>query len=54
MRKKKLTLSQKALSVAASTPGVGVVLNGMRTPAYVEDSMELMRIKGIQIENLFN
>jgi len=50
----KLTLSQKALSVAASTPGVGVVLNGMRTPAYVEDSMELMRIKGIQIENLFN
>jgi aryl-alcohol dehydrogenase-like predicted oxidoreductase len=42
----KLTLSQKALSVAASTPGVDVVLNGMRTPAYVHDSMEIMRIDG--------
>jgi aryl-alcohol dehydrogenase-like predicted oxidoreductase len=49
----KLTLSQKALCVAASTPGVDAVLNGMRTPAYVEDSMEIMRIEGIKMENLF-
>lgn len=32
------SLSRKALWVLASTPGVTTVLNGMRTPAYVEDS----------------
>lgn len=49
----KLSFSQKALSVAGSAPGVDVVLNGMRTPAYVEDSMKIMRIEGINAENLF-
>lgn len=49
----KLTFSQKALSVAAATPGVDVVLNGMRTPSYVDDSMGIMQIEGIKIENLF-
>jgi uncharacterized protein len=49
----RLTLSQKALCVAAGAPGLDVVLNGMRTPAYVNDSMEIMRIEGIKIENLF-
>lgn len=48
----KLTLSQKALSVAASTPGVDVVLNGMRTPAYVDDSMEVMRLEGGSVHSL--
>jgi len=43
---KRLTFSQKALSVAAATPGVDVVLNGMRTPDYVNDSMEIMKIIG--------
>jgi len=32
------SLSRKALWVLTSTPGVTCVLNGMRTPAYVEDS----------------
>ncbi len=32
-------LSRKALWIAASTPGVTCVLNGMRTPAYVENSL---------------
>ncbi|ODT44392.1 MAG: hypothetical protein ABS70_05655, partial [Nitrospira sp. SCN 59-13] len=37
------TLSQKALWVLASTPGVTCVLNGMRTPAYVEDALTVLR-----------
>jgi hypothetical protein len=32
------SLSRKALWVLTGTPGVTSVLNGMRTPAYVEDS----------------
>lgn len=39
-----LTFSQKALLVAASVSGIDVVLNGMRTPAYVKDSMKVMEI----------
>jgi uncharacterized protein len=35
-------LSRKALWVLASTPGVTCVLNGMRTPAYVADSMAVL------------
>ena len=35
-------LSRKALWVPASTPGVTCVLNGMRTPAYVADSMGIL------------
>jgi uncharacterized protein YyaL (SSP411 family)/aryl-alcohol dehydrogenase-like predicted oxidoreductase len=35
-------LSQKALWAVASTPGVTTVLNGMRTPAYVEEALEVM------------
>jgi aryl-alcohol dehydrogenase-like predicted oxidoreductase len=37
------TLSRKALWVVASTPGVGSVLNGMRTPAYVDDTLGILR-----------
>ena len=37
------TLSQKALWVLASTPGVTCVLNGMRTPAYVEDALTILQ-----------
>ncbi|MCC6142117.1 MAG: DUF255 domain-containing protein [Nitrospira sp.] len=36
------SLSRKALWVVASTPGVTSVLNGMRTPAYVEDSVGIL------------
>ena len=36
------SLSRKVLWVVASTPGVGSVLNGMRTSAYVEDSLAVL------------
>jgi uncharacterized protein YyaL (SSP411 family)/aryl-alcohol dehydrogenase-like predicted oxidoreductase len=36
------SLSRKALWVLASTPGVTCVLNGMRAPVHVEDSMAVM------------
>jgi hypothetical protein len=36
------SLSRKALWVVASTPGVGSVLNGMRTPAYVDDALGIL------------
>ncbi len=35
--------SQTALWIVSSTPGVTCVLNGMRTPAYVDDSMAVLR-----------
>jgi hypothetical protein len=37
------SLSRKALWVLASTPGVSVVLSGIRTPAYVEDALGILR-----------
>jgi hypothetical protein len=37
------TLSQKALWILASTPGVTSVLNGMRVPAYVDDALQILR-----------
>lgn len=39
------TLSQKALGILAHTPGVSCVLNGMRKPAYVHDSMGVIPLK---------
>jgi uncharacterized protein len=36
------TLSRKALWVVASTPGVSSVLNGMRTPGYVDDALGIL------------
>ena len=36
------TLSRKAIWTVASTPGVSTVLVGMRTPAYVEDALEVL------------
>ena len=41
--RRKESLSRKALWVLASTPGVTCVLNGMRTPAYVDDSLGILR-----------
>ncbi len=41
--RRRASLSQKALWVLASTPGVTCVLNGMRRPEYVEDSLAIMR-----------
>jgi aryl-alcohol dehydrogenase-like predicted oxidoreductase len=37
------SLSRKALWVLASTPGVTAVLNGMRSPEYVGDSMGILQ-----------
>ncbi|MDH4082766.1 MAG: DUF255 domain-containing protein [Nitrospira sp.] len=37
------SLSQKALWLLASTPGVTCVLNGMRTPRYVEDTLSVLK-----------
>jgi hypothetical protein len=36
------SLSRKAIWVLASTPGVVCVLNGMRIPAYVDDSLGIL------------
>ncbi len=41
---RKLTLSQKALNFATSSPGVSVVLNGMKRGEYVADAMGTMSI----------
>jgi aryl-alcohol dehydrogenase-like predicted oxidoreductase len=40
--RRKESLSRKALWVLASTPGVTCVLNGMRSPAYADDSLAIM------------
>jgi uncharacterized protein len=37
------SLSRKALWILTSTPGVTCVLNGMRTPAYVDDALDVLR-----------
>jgi aryl-alcohol dehydrogenase-like predicted oxidoreductase len=41
--RRRRTLSQKALWVLVSTPGVTSVLNGMRSQNYVEDSLAILR-----------
>ena len=39
-----LTLSQRALNFVTSSPGVSVVLNGMKRDEYVEDAMQIMEM----------
>ena len=39
-----LSLSQRALNFVASSPGVSVVLNGMKREEYVEDAMGVMEM----------
>jgi uncharacterized protein len=41
--RRKERLSRKALWILLNTPGVTCVLNGMRSPSYVEDSMAVLR-----------
>lgn len=41
--RRKESLSRKSLWVLASTPGVTAVLNGMRSRAYVEDSLAILK-----------
>ena len=41
---RKLTLSQKALNFVTSSPGVSVVLNGMKRNTYVTDTMKFMSV----------
>ena len=51
---RKLTLSQKALNFVTSSPGVSVVLNGMKRDEYVADAMKLMDVPAFTqpVENL--
>ena len=49
--RKSESLSRKALWIAASTPGVTCVLNGMRTVEYVRDALGIMeweRLDGVE------
>ena len=49
------SLSRKALWVPASTPGVTSVLNGMRSPAYVDDSLAVMGWEPLtEVTRIFN
>ncbi|MGH1365292.1 MAG: aldo/keto reductase [Calditrichia bacterium] len=48
-----LTMSQKALSVCRSMQGIDVVLNGMRTPDYVKDSMGIAGAVDVNVTNIF-
>jgi hypothetical protein len=43
-------LSQKALSILLNTEGVDCVLNGMRTEAYVEDSMGTLKLAPFEVK----
>jgi uncharacterized protein len=40
--RRKESLSRKALWILTSTPGVTCVLNGMRSPTYVDDSLGIL------------
>ena len=53
-QERKLTLSQKALNFVTSSPGVSVVLNGMKRGEYVADAMGLLSIPDFtqSVENL--
>jgi hypothetical protein len=42
------SLSQKALWILTSTPGVTCVLNGMRTTRYVEDTLSVLKWEPLQ------
>lgn len=41
---RQLSFAQKALLFAAAPPGVSGVLNGMRSPEYVDDSMRILEV----------
>lgn len=41
---RRLRFAQKALCFAAAPPGVSSVLNGMRSPGYVDDSMKILEM----------
>lgn len=49
----KLSFSQKAIQAISEVDGIHVVLNGMRTPAYVDDAMATMSVEAIEIKGLF-
>jgi predicted aldo/keto reductase-like oxidoreductase len=46
--KREESFSRKALWTVASTPGVTSVLNGMRHPVYVEDSLAILQWEPLQ------
>jgi len=49
------SLSRKALWIVSSTPGVTCVLNGMRSKAYVEDSVEVLRWANLaQVHSIYD
>jgi aryl-alcohol dehydrogenase-like predicted oxidoreductase len=50
----KESLSRKSLAILANVPGVTCVLNGMRTPKYVKDSMGIMKLPAFSVsEEIF-
>jgi uncharacterized protein YyaL (SSP411 family)/aryl-alcohol dehydrogenase-like predicted oxidoreductase len=52
--RRKESLSRKALWILTSTPGVTCVLNGMRSKAYVEDSLGVLQWKSLeQIQHIY-
>jgi uncharacterized protein len=44
------TLSRKALGTLMHTPGVSCVLNGMREPRYVDDSLGALKLPAAKVE----
>jgi aryl-alcohol dehydrogenase-like predicted oxidoreductase len=53
--RRKESLSRKALWVLTSTPGVTSVLNGMRSPEYVRDSMGILQWAGLSdVKSLYD
>ena len=52
--RKSESLSRKALWIAASTPGVTCVLNGMRTVEYVRDALGIMEWPALEgVESVY-
>lgn len=53
--KREESLSRKSLWILASTPGVTCVLNGMRSPAYVDDSLAVVGWEPLPgVKEIFN
>ena len=53
--RKSESLSRKALWIAASTPGVTCVLNGMRTVEYVRDALGIMEWEALDgVERVYD
>lgn len=48
-------LSRKVLAILLNTPGITCILNGMRRPKYVDDSLGILRFKPLKVDkDLYN